>query len=715
MPFGLFGKKELKIEEVKKGLSRQYLEFIFEEQKQRELRNWFEKYCKFAERLRIAPPQKLEEKFKLDIVFSSLNVTPLGVFSASIFTLLIGIVLLGVMLLLPPDFGIDQSALVMIGVMPIGIFWYIFTYPSFQSHVTRIQAGDEAIKIVLYMVIYLKLNPSFEGAVNFAVAHAKGPITRDIKKSMWDLSIGKYRTVEEALSVYTQKWAWWNEDFIRSLSLLYGVLIEPTEAGREGILKKALGFILESTQLKMKRYVEDISGPIMMLHAMGLLLPAIGLIMFPMISIFMSTQVNVWTLILGYTVALPLFDLFFIMRILAKRPSAFLVPDISKHPDLPPEDYYVLKIGKTKTFLPVAVLAVLIGAAIMLYGILHFIDLSTALAYPTREYALNVNPDCNDDFKKCILLAEADINPRTLASTFSITAGVGAIFIIYYYSRSVQRIKIRNEIKNIEAEFQIGLFTLGNFLSEGYPIEVCMEKSLDEYNKLGMQKRPIYNFFLRLQYNIKNFGMTFKRALYDREYGLLKYYPSVLIDEIMRILSDASEKSALLLGTIAKTIATYLENVYAIEAKIRELLDEVRSAIRMQASFIIPMVTAMVGALGIFILKMLQILATRLADIEKQFQVGGLGQATDLMQNLVGDFTKVVPMTVLQATVGIYTVEVVALFAMLLSGIENGFDKVARDWEISQCLIRALVVYGLVNIFALIMFQGVIVSVVGGV
>jgi hypothetical protein len=293
--------------------------------------------------------------------------------------------------------------------------------------------------------------------------------------------------------------------------------------------------------------------------------------------------------------------------------------------------------------------------------------------------------------------------------------GFGASLILYFYLSSFQRIKLRNEIKNIESEFQIGLFSLGNFLSEGYPIEVGILKSLEEYQKLGMQSRPMYGFFLRMYEKIKNFGMTFKKALFDREEGLLKFYPSVLIDEIMKILADASEKSAILLGSISKTIASYLEDIYAIEAKIRELLEEVRSSIKLQATFIIPMVTGMVGALGIFILNMLRLLAEKLATIEKTLGIQMLSEsgsgATTFINYLVGDFTKVVPMTILQATVGIYTVEVVALFAMLLSGIENGFDKTARDWEISQTLIRALLVYIMVNIFALIVFNTLTTSI----
>jgi len=527
-------------------------------------------------------------------------------------------------------------------------------------------------------------------------------------KNVWGTKWGKYKTIEEALGTYMPKWSVWNEDFVRALSLLYGVLVEPREKERDRLLRKALNFILENTHLKMKSYVEEISSPIMIIHILGLLMPVIGLIMFPMVSLFLHEQVSIPVLIFGYVVALPLLNYFLIVRILMKRPGAFMVPDISKHPELPPPNMFMLKIGRKKYWIPILPFALLIGILVAIPGIIHFSDLFVKLlAAPVgspRRYK--------------ILLKEAEINVTNLVASFSITAGFGIAAFLYFYLRSFQRIMIRNEIKNIEKEFQIGLVSLGNFLSEGYPIEVSIQKSLEEYEKLGMQKRPMYTFFTRLLYNMKNLGMTFKRALFDEEHGILRYYPSVLIEEVMKMLSDAAEKSAHMLGMIAKTIGTYLEDLSRIEAKIRELLEQTRSGIRLQASFVVPLITGVVASLGMFIINMLKLLADKLAEIEESlglgFFAGASEGAADLLKTLVGDFTKVVPMTVLQAVIGIYTVETVVLLSYLLNGIENGFDKTSRDYIIAQNLVKAMLIYGFVALMTLFVFRGMIIPMMEG-
>ena len=688
------------VERRKMVLSKEYLNFLLEEQRTKEPRTLYEKFCKFSQKLGIRPPKQWEKKLQEDIVFSTMNLTSTGVFSGALLALFITSYFSFTLSFLIND----PSMMVILFVLPIGAFYYIFSYPSFRAQVLKVQTGDEAIKIILYMIIFLKLHPSFEGAVNFAAAHTDGPISTDIKKAMWDLHVGKHKTIEQALSTYMPKWAVWNEDFVRSLTLLYGVLSEPSETGRESIQRKSIDFLLTNTHRRMRSYVEDITGSINILHIMGMLLPVIGLIMFPMISLFLHQSINPFLLAIGYTVVLPMILLFFSNRLLLKRPSAFMVPDVSKHPELAPPGKFFLKFNRKRFVVPILPLAILIGIFIMIYGLLHFVDLYTELSIISKNLQVE------------ILKKEAELSITNILSTFSITGGFGMIFFLFFYLRSFQRIKIRNDIKNIESEFQIGLFSLGNYLSEGYPIEKSIQKSLDEYEKLGMRKRPIFYFFSRLLYNIKNFGMTFKRSLFDKKYGIILYYPSVLIEEIMRILSDASEKSTVLLGKISKTIGSYLEDLNKIEAKIRELLEDVRAGIKIQSGFIVPMICAITGSLGIFIINMLKMLSCQLAQIEKNLGLGILGDSAlgfgSLLDELIGDFTNVMPMTVLQVIVGIYTVEIVTLLSMLLNGIENGFDDVSRDDVVAKTLMKAIIIYVVVSIFALILFHGVIVSIV---
>lgn len=699
--FSIFKKKK-KIKKEGPRISQDYLNFLADKAKQKEPTNKHEKFFKYAETLKLPVPKSMEAKLKEDIVFSTMNASPEGVFSGAILALMFVFMFAFFFSFLINDL----TLMAIMFLLPLGAFYYFYSYPKFRAQVLKVQTGDEAIRIILYMVIYLKLHPNFEGAVNFAAAHSKGPLSKDIKKAMWDIQVGKYRTVEQGLSAYMQKWVIWNEDFVRSISLLYGVMSEPSEEGRERILRKSLDYLLTNTHRKMKVYVENISGPINILHVMGLLMPVMGLIMFPMISMFLHQSVNSAAMVVGYVFILPLVLYFFINRILLKRPSAFMVPDISKHPDLSPPNMYTLKSGGKKVFIPIFPLALIIGFFIMFYGLFHFIDLYGKLSM------------LSPSLKEGILMEEADMSIRNVLSTFSITFGFGIMFYLYFHLRSFQRIKIRNDIKNIEGEFQIGLFALGNYLSEGYPIEKAILKTLEEYEKLGMQKRAMFNFFTKLLYNIKNFSMTFKRAMFDEKYGIILYFPSALIEEVMRTLADASERSSVLLGNIAKTIGTYLEDLSIIEAKIRELLEDVRAGIKMQAGFVVPLVCAITGSLGIFMINMLKMLACQLEQIEKNLGLGLMGGggegfgATGLINELVGDFTRVMPMTVLQAVVGIYTIEAVALFAFLLNGIENGFDPVSRDYLIAKMILQAIILYAVVSILAMIMFHGVIMSII---
>ncbi|MBU5688677.1 MAG: hypothetical protein KQA41_00400 [Candidatus Aenigmarchaeota archaeon] len=686
--------KIVDIDKIDKKLSKEYINFLLEEKKSKKLTTFYEKLCKFAEILKIKPSEKTTEKLNKDIAFSNINATPTGVLSASILVSFVFLIFSILSIYILKETGLA----LLFFFLSIFSFFYIFTYPSFNAKVTKIQTGDEAIKIILYMVIYLKLNPSFEGSLVYASSHVKGPLSNDIKKAIWDTQTGKYSTIEEALSKYMPKWVVWNEDFVRSINLLYGVLIEPTEQGRDDILKKALDFMLSNTREKMKSYVEDITGSISILHILGILLPVMSLIMLPLVSMFLNNMVNPIFIAVGYLIILPAILYFIMNRILLKRPSAFIIPEIQKHPGVPPKGKFYFRIFNKKIPLSILLISLLVSFTIMSYGIIHFVQLYFDLK------------EASPDMKETLLKNEASINLENIFSSLSITFGFGVGLYLYFYLDSFQKIKIRNDIKNIEADFQLGLYSLGNYLSEGYPIEKSVEKSIEEYEKLGLTKKPIYEMFTRLLKNIKNAGMTFKRAVFEKDYGIINYYPSVLIDEIMSILASAAERSSVLLGKVAKTIGNYIENLNTVESKIKELLEEVRSGIRMQASFVVPMVCAIVAALGIFILNMMVVISCELQKLEKSFGFNIFEGSDSLLASMVGSFSKMMPMTVLQIIIGIYTLETVIIMSILLNGIENGFDKVSRNYIISSNMLRALIVYFVVFLISIFLFSSILNS-----
>ena len=82
-----------------------------------------------------------------------------------------------------------------------GLLAYYWTiYLTHAVTFTRIRATADLLLSVLYMVISLRITPNFENALLFAALNTTGTIGRDLKKIVWDLSLGKYESADEALA-----------------------------------------------------------------------------------------------------------------------------------------------------------------------------------------------------------------------------------------------------------------------------------------------------------------------------------------------------------------------------------------------------------------------------------------------------------------------------------------------------------------------------------
>ena len=187
------------------------------------------------------------------------------------------------------------------------IFYYIYSYPSYMRNVVKTKAQDESIKIILLLSVYLRYVPNLEHAFAFVSRYSSGPLSRDIRRIIWDTESGKFSTIGEAIHQYSREWIKWDPDFVRSLNMLMNSLQKLDEKEREEGIEDALRNIISATHLKMRMYTEVLQPKITLIHAAGILMPVMGLIMFPVMSVFLSNSFNPWYMAFGYTVLLPFF------------------------------------------------------------------------------------------------------------------------------------------------------------------------------------------------------------------------------------------------------------------------------------------------------------------------------------------------------------------------------------------------------------------------
>lgn len=676
-------------------MSREYQTFIEEgyPEEEKGFDEYYRKAAKYAYKvLKFKAPQKTATSLNASLQMTDLDVTPDEIVSLSLFTIFVLTIAVSPLLL----FG--QTTVLLIFLVPPMFAYLLFTYPSYNAAVTKIKASDETVKIILYMVIYLRLNPQIEGAVRFAAAHSNGPIGRDLKKIIWDLQIRRYVAINEAISSKIGKWLLWDKEFVESMNLIQALSLETLEVNRERTLDKTLTYILDATYEKMKQYSRDLRTPITLIHTMGITFPIMGLIMFPMISIFLHDTFNPNYLIVGYIAILPAFNYFYLRRTISKRPGAFAYPDITGHPDLPPEGKISIAFSGKKYLVSVLPIALIVTFFLLLPGIAYFYNL-TSDWYRISQIQ---DPQQQSEAWKARLAIEYSPDAAFIYTLYSLTViwAIGSGLAIYFYGSSFQRVQIRNQVKFLEDEFQIGLFRLGDVLTAGIPVETALEETLEKYRQYKLESSPMYSFFQIILKNIKQMGMTLKTAVFDRNYGVIKLYPSILIRDVMGVLVSASEKSSAILSTASKTISTFLMKTKNVENLLKEMLDEVAAAIALQSDFIAPFIAGIVGAMATFIIQLLEQLSKFLASIENTFNLGGsfIQGGTLQFGNILGlvKIEEVIPATVFQLVVGIYMIETVAILAYFLNGIRNGFDKTTRNLLIGKSLIIGMIVYSVV-------------------
>jgi Flp pilus assembly protein TadB len=603
------------------------------------------------------------------------------------------------------------NTIVLGGLIPISIMMImlfapimagVYTYykPKYAAQSKLIDSSGEMILAILYMVVYMRSSPNLEGAVRFAALNLEGPISDDLKGVLWDLEVGKYNKIDQALENYTRRWKDYNDDFLESLNLLRSAMNQPDPQRRESMLQDAIDNILDGTQEKMKHYAQNLETPVMILNAMGAMLPVLGMIMLPLISVFMGDAITPMHLFMLFNVLLPAFLYWFMKRVLSSRPPTVATKPVDDS-ILPERGKYTINMMNKRFRVPVWPIGVAVFMIFSFYGFVGYLSTMGAgdgllLMYPAGEINTAVIPSIY--LQEGGTLAPLPMLMRSVSIIFGLGVGIGTVKTL----GNLERKKAEDRLSNIEDQFPSALFELGNKISGGTPVELALEDAAEATSEL-----EISDLFSKASENVTEMGMTFEQAVMDKQYGALRQFPSQMIRTVMKATIESSKKGTDMASTAMLTISRYLKNIHKTQEQLNDLMEDTTTTIQMLAYLLAPVVSGVAVGMSQTIITAM----TTLSQSITESQVGGGQAAAGGLGGVISGFDSAIPPELLQFVVGLYLIQLLFILGSFFTKIKKGNDPTYRALFTGKIMISGMFFYAMTLIIVGMLFGGMVGSV----
>lgn len=682
--------------------SKEYRRFLIEEFLSQKRESLYEKACNTAEKIfKIRSGEENEKRFTGAIKFDYLNINPSGPLSLVSLLFLI----LSPIFIILTIFKIFSITTTVVSFIILALTaYYLYNYPFFRVRIIRAKASTEIVLAVLYMAVSLREIPNLENAVVFAASNLTGPLARDLKRMIWKIETQQFTSIEPAIDEFTDKWGKENEEFVNAIKLLKASVQQPPDRSLK-MIDESIEVVLEGTSDRMNHYAQDLRMPVMVIYALGIMLPTITLVLFPIMMIFLQQYANISFLVVTYDILLPVSLFWFINSNLKAKPPTVSQPDIS-------EDLTQIKIGShSLSVFYVAIPILLILGSIGTYLLMQYqIPFSLCSQWqgcnPKKTFDAACKPhDLTLNFDGCKKLM-TDIFTPTVSSSLIVWA-VALSIGVSFFLMTRSRMAARSKIKKIEGEFTEALFQLGHQMMMGHGIENALNES-----KKNLQGLEISSFYDKILNNIKILGATFEKAVFDREYGAVWDYPSEIIRSIMKIIVEASRKSLVSVSTSMLTISKYLKGMHNIEEKIKEMLSETTTSMKFLSMILSPLVAGITVGMAVIILGIVITLSLSLSQITAQ-GIEIPASASFLLGLWRGGVT--VGPHMFQLVLGIYVIETTLLLGMFVNGLENGEDRIGEMNLIGKMLLLSITIYTITLFIIYSVFGGFLGNLLLGV
>jgi len=670
-------------------LARQELEKIYEEIRKRGEKSIYEKFCAFSKYLISIKLNKdnLESENQV-IEFSKLKIEPGANISAAVIFFIISLSTFLVMLFV---LNLLQFFFYFLAVCSF-VSFLVYYYPYLKLKIVRASASSEMVLCITYMTISLSQTPNLENAVVFAYENLTGPIKKDLGDLIKKFFEGKIFNFKDGLNYIADKWYKEGKEFSEALKLLISYSESPYE--NKAMLDSALSMIVDDSYARMERYARDLRLPTTALVVLGIILPVIGLVLIPMMTIFLPEMLNIFGVLFIYDVFLP-FILFLLTTFIIEGRPLTASPVILKNP------FEMKLLGRNMNiFLVLSIISIIVIFGFSGYVYRNIKNYEFCSAWAKDSFSSDKKPEnlelnidqCKDVLSNLL----GSITPSLLMLFIP-----SLIFSVPLFSVTNAPIKTRNRIRAVESELPTCLLEIGYGVKSGKPLEIAIRNSIFKSSSFETTK-----MFEKLKDNI-SFGYTVKNAIFDKDVGVLKYYNSALITYIFRIITEIAEKGTFYLHKSLLTLSDYLKTVSKLQNKIDDIISEPLSTLKFMAFVLTPLVSGIAISLAMIILGILSALTIKIGGIVPPEATGipSIGLPFISLFN-----SSTVSPALFQIAIGIYMIEMCIIYGVLINGLENGFDFVVGVNYIAKIIGISMLIYVAVSITIYLMLSGLVTS-----
>jgi hypothetical protein len=619
---------------------------------------------------------------------------------------------------------------------------YVQDFPLNAAKVEQTRALTYVPEIIGYMIMSMKLVPNLEKAVEFSAEHGRGKIADDFKKVIWDVQLGVFNTLSEALDDLAYRWGKFSEEFKQALMMIRASVLEGSEAKRYAILDKTMTDILESIRGKMEQFARELSQPTIMLFYLGVLLPLVLIIILPVGSAFTGAPMaKPEILFVVYNVVIPLVTVLFVRKILIKRPPTYEPPQIpDSSPLLPPKNK--IKLGERLVDVRAVVVLVLVIGGIGSFFLHQYGIVFGSGADPTTRVVI-VPPDKTlqgvlreralpktyydvkgvegatadgqlvdeliasrnmtlEEARQRVLMEkqtflmrpENDVTPYNLLFGLLVTGAI-AVFVFLYFTNIYKR-KVQLEVMQMESEFKDSLYVLASRMGENKPVEEALQHTKDFLPTYKVSKELLG----KTVDNINLLGMPLEVAVFDPVYGSMRFNPSSVIRSSMRLLVDSVQLGVNVAARTLISLSLQLSNSEKVTKLLSTLVADITTMMRSMSTFIAPMVLGITTSLQKVVMITLSGIVssgalTGLSELELSLSEYGLGGTFSFGSEVflkVEAFAQMVNPAQFIAIVSLYVIELVVILMYFTTKISEDNDVLARI-NIAKTLPIAVIVF----------------------